>query len=135
MMKKGIETLLAEANAVIENYTVQDAMAKVEDEGVAFIDLRELDELHREGKLPGAVHAPRGMLEYYIDPESPYHKEIFSSGKEIIFYCASGGRSALAAQTAQEMGLSSVANLAGGLIAWKEAEGPVKMVTVSPRRS
>jgi rhodanese-related sulfurtransferase len=135
MMKKGIETLLAEANAVIENYTVQDAMAKVEDEGVAFIDLREVDELHREGKLPGAVHAPRGMLEYYIDPESPYHKEIFSSGKEIIFYCASGGRSALAAQTAQEMGLSSVANLAGGLIAWKEAEGPVKMVTVSPRRS
>ncbi len=64
MMKKGIETLLAEANAVIENYTVQDAMAKVGDEGVAFIDLRELDELHREGKVPGAVHAPRGMLEY-----------------------------------------------------------------------
>ena len=134
-MKKRIETLLAEANAVIENYTVQDAMAKVGDEGVAFIDLRELDELHREGKLPGAVHAPRGMLEYYIDPESPYHKDVFSSGKEIIFYCASGGRSALAAQTAQEMGLSSVANLAGSLIAWKEAEGPVKMVTVSPRRS
>ncbi len=135
MMKNGFKTLVAEANALIESYTVQDAMAKVGDEGVAFIDLRELDELHRDGRVPGAVHAPRGMLEFYIDPESPYHKEIFSSGKKIIFYCASGGRSALAAKTVQEMGLSPVAHVAGGLKAWREAEGPIKMVTVSPRRS
>ncbi len=126
MMKKGFKTLVAEANAAIESCTVQDAMAQVGDEGVAFIDLRELDELHRDGKVPGAVHAPRGLLEFYIDPESPYHKEIFSSGKKIIFYCASGGRSALATQTAQEMGLGPCVHVDGGIKAWKEAGGPIE---------
>jgi rhodanese-related sulfurtransferase len=126
MMKKGFKTLVAEANAVIESYTVQDAMTRVGDDSVAFIDLREIDELHRDGKVPGAFHAPRGMLEFYIDPESPYHKKIFSSGKKIIFYCASSGRSALATKTAQEMGLGSVAHVAGGIKAWKEAGGPME---------
>ena len=126
MMKKGFKTLVAEANAAIESYTVQDAMTRVGDDSVAFIDLREIDELHRDGKVPGAIHAPRGMLEFYIDPESPYHKEVFSSGKKIIFYCASSGRSALAAQTAQEMGLGSVAHVAGGIKAWREVGGPME---------
>ncbi|MEE9159050.1 MAG: rhodanese-like domain-containing protein, partial [Gammaproteobacteria bacterium] len=80
---------------------------------------------------PGAVHAPRGMLEFYIDAASPYHKEIFSSGKKIVFYCASGGRSSLAAQLAMEMGLPDVVHIGGGFKAWVKAGGPVERLTTT----
>lgn len=93
---------------------------------MVFIDVRDTPELDTKGTIPGAIHASRGMLEFHIDPESPYHIEEFVSGKELLFYCAVGGRSALAAQTAQEMGLSSIANVEGGFEAWIEVGGPTE---------
>ena len=90
------------------------------------MDLRDSAELQQEGKIPGAVHVNRGMLEFAIDPTTKYHNPVFSSGKKIVFYCAGGGRSALAAATAEDMGLDNVAHLAGGFKAWKEAGAPVE---------
>lgn len=129
-MKKGFKDLLAEANAVIETTSVEEALDRLGDEGTVFIDLRDAPELEREGKIPDALHASRGMLEFLVDPESPYHNSIFSSGKTFLFYCASGGRSAFAAQRAQEMGLTPVAHIGGGLQAWKEIGGPVETVNL-----
>jgi rhodanese-related sulfurtransferase len=118
--------LIAEANAVIRTVPTAEAIRRVGDPNVLFVDLRDTPELERDGRIPGAVHATRGMLEFLIDPASPYHNDVFSSGRELLFYCASGGRSALAAQTAQRMGLPRVAHVGGGLKAWKEAGGPVE---------
>ncbi len=131
--KKGYKDFLAEANAVVNTLEVADAINLVGEESVAFIDVREQEELDSSGKVPGAIHAPRGLLEFYIDAASPYHKEIFSSGKKIVFYCASGGRSALAAQLAMEMGLSDVAHVGGGFKAWVKAGGPVKQPTTTAK--
>ncbi|HEU0105098.1 MAG TPA: rhodanese-like domain-containing protein [Vicinamibacteria bacterium] len=89
----------------------------------AGVDLREPDERARDGMIPGAEPAPRGMLEFYADPESPYHKPVFASGKTLLLYCASAGRSALAARTLEEMGLEKVAHVAGGFRAWVAANG------------
>ena len=125
---KGCKQMLAEANAVIECIPAVDALRLLDDASVAFIDLRDAPELERDGKIPGAVQASRGMLEFLIDPASPYHNAVFSSGKRLVLYCASGGRSALAAQTARSMGLTDVAHICGGLRAWKEASGPVQDV-------
>lgn len=127
-MKKGFRALIAEANGQIETMSVAEARTRLDSDDVVFVDLREANELAKDGKIPGATHAPRGMLEFYIDPDSPYHLPVFSSGKSLLFYCASGGRSALAAQTAKTMGLSSVAHLAGGFKAWKEASAPTEAV-------
>lgn len=93
---------------------------------VAFVDLRDSSELQRDGKIPGAVHVNRGMLEFTLDPTLPYHNPVFSSGKKILFFRASGGRSALPADTAQNMGLSNVSHLGGGFNIWREANGPVE---------
>jgi rhodanese-related sulfurtransferase len=125
-MKTTVKDLLEKANSQIKTYEVADAMKRLEEKDAVFVDVRDEPELQEGGKIPGAVHASRGMLEFYIDPASPYHKEVFSSGKEIIFYCKSGGRSALAAQRAQEMGLEWVASMKGGFPAWKEQGGPVE---------
>jgi rhodanese-related sulfurtransferase len=125
---KGYKQLLAEANAAVITLSVEEAMDLLENEEVVFVDLRDYPELKRDGKLPGAIHATRGMLEFLIDPESPYHNPVFSSGKQFLFYCASGGRSALAAQRAQEMGMKAVAHINGGLKAWKEAGGVVETI-------
>lgn len=122
-MKKGYKTLLAEANQVVVTYTPAEAQALLGDESVIFVDIRDLPELERDGRIPGAVHASRGMLEFLVDPESPYHNPVFASGKKYLLYCASGGRSALAARQVQEMGLNPVAHLGGGLKAWREAGG------------
>lgn len=124
--KKGIKDLLAEANGHITTYTAGEVQQLLGDEDVVFIDVRDAPELQETGTLPGAVHASRGMLEYYVDKSSPYHREVFGSGKELVFYCKSGGRSALAAQRAQEMGVGKVASMAGGMLAWQEAGGPVE---------
>jgi rhodanese-related sulfurtransferase len=91
-----------------------------------FVDLRDPRELNREGRLPGAVHCPRGMLEFWIDPESPYHKPVFAQDKTFVFFCAAGWRSALSTATAQDMGLTPVAHIDGGFTAWKQAGGPVE---------
>jgi rhodanese-related sulfurtransferase len=127
-MQKGYKQLVAEANAVVETVPAAGAVQQLQNEDVVFIDIRDLPELERDGRIPGAVHASRGMLEFYADPESPYHKEVFASGKKFLLYCASGGRSALAAQRLQEMGLPRVAHLGGGIKAWKEANGPVEAI-------
>jgi len=124
MITKGIKELCAEAEAEIETVTAEEAIKLADDEAVQLIDIRDIRELWREGAVPGAMHAPRGMLEFWVDPESPYHREVFSSGKRFIFFCAGGLRSALATQSVQRMGLKPVAHIANGFAAWKEAGGP-----------
>jgi len=124
-MKKGYKQLLAEANAEITAVPATDALKLTGDQGVLFVDLRDPRELERDGQIPGAFHCPRGMLEFWIDPDSPYFKPVFGEAKRFIFYCASGWRSALSTKTAQDMGLENVAHLAGGFTAWREAGGEV----------
>lgn len=126
-MKKGVKEMVAEANAEIETITAQDALKLKDDPNVVLVDLRDIRELNRDGRVPGAFHAPRGMLEFWVDPESPYYKEIFGSGKKFAFFCAGGMRSALAAQAVQRMGLEPVCHIEGGFRAWKEAGGPIDM--------
>ena len=125
---KGCKALCAEAEAEIETITAEQAMALNGDDGVVIVDIRDIRELWREGRIPGTFHAPRGMLEFWIDPQSPYHKAIFAEDKRFVFHCASGLRSALAAQTAQRMGLKPVCHVAGGFTAWREAGGPIEPV-------
>ena len=126
-MKKGYKALLAEANAVIETLPVDQALRQHRDCEVVFVDLRDPREIQREGRIPGSFSCPRGMLEFWIDPESPYAKPIFAEDKRFLFYCASGWRSALAARTAQEMGLGKVAHIGGGFTAWRDGGGAVEM--------
>lgn len=123
-IKKGYKTLLAEANAEVQTLATAEAIALYGREDVVFVDLRDPRELDREGRMPGAFPCTRGMLEFWIDPESPYHKPIFAEDKRFVFFCAGGWRSALAAKTAQDMGLEKVAHVEGGFGAWKKAGGP-----------
>ena len=127
MITKGIKELCAEAETVVETWTVDEARNHLEDEDVVFVDIRDIRELWREGAIPGAVHAPRGMLEFWVDPESPYARDVFQSGKRFMFFCAGGLRSALAAKSVQEMGLSPVCHMAGGYSAWKKSTIPPKL--------
>jgi rhodanese-related sulfurtransferase len=122
---RGYKALIAEAEAKVVTLSVEQAMALHGRDDVVFVDLRDPRELEREGRMPGAFHCPRGMLEFWIDPESPYAKPVFQQDKQFVFFCAGGMRSALAAQTAQEMGLEPVAHLAGGFGAWKKAGAPL----------
>ena len=124
---KGYRALVAEAEAEIETLSVDAAKQAVAD-GATWVDLRDVRELHREGKIPGAVHAPRGMIEFWIDPESPYHREVLSSADRLVLYCNLGWRSALAAKSLQGMGLHDVAHLGGGFDAWRAAGEPVEEV-------
>ena len=127
-LKIGYKQMLADAEREIETLSVRDAIELHGNPDVTFVDLRDPRELVREGKIPGAFHATRGMLEFWVDPESPYHKDVFASGKRFVLYCQSGWRSALAAQTITRMGLERVAHVGGGFSAWKEAGGPVEAV-------
>ncbi|MEM7406453.1 MAG: rhodanese-like domain-containing protein [Pseudomonadota bacterium] len=126
MITKGIKQLCAEAEELIETWTIDDAKAHLEDENVVFVDIRDIRELWREGAIPGAVHAPRGMLEFWVDPASPYAKDVFQSGKRFMFFCAGGLRSALAARAVQEMGLAPVCHMEGGFGAWSKAGYPTE---------
>lgn len=121
----GYKDLIEAANREIETLSVQDAISLHGDENTVFVDIRDVRELDREGRIPGAFHCTRGMLEFWIDPESPYHKPVFAEDKRFVFFCASAWRSALATQTAQRMGLKPVAHIEGGFTAWKKAGGPV----------
>jgi rhodanese-related sulfurtransferase len=120
-MKKGYKQLVDEANAQIKTYSVAEAQAKLGDPQVQFIDVRDIRELEREGIVPGAFHAPRGMIEFWVDPDSPYFKPVFGENKEFILFCAAGWRSALTTKTVQDMGLENVAHIDGGFGAWKAA--------------
>jgi rhodanese-related sulfurtransferase len=123
---KGYKALLAEAEEAIETMDVAAVMALHDDPGVVLVDLRDPRELEREGRMPGAFHCTRGMLEFWIDPESPYAKPVFQEDRKFVFFCAGGWRSALAAKMAQDMGLKPVAHMKGGFGAWKQAGGPVE---------
>lgn len=131
-MAKGIKELLEEANREITTLAVETAKAHHGRDDTVFVDLRDARELEREGMIPGAFSCPRGMLEFWIDPLSPYHKPIFAEPKSFIFYCASGWRSALATKAAQEMGLTRVAHIEGGFGAWKKSDGLT--VAYAPKR-
>ena len=125
-MKKTVKSMVDEAMAAITTYSIDDARDLHGRDDVQFIDLRDVRELEREGLIPGAFHAPRGMLEFWVDPESPYHKPLFSEpGKRYVLFCAAGWRSALATQTMQEMGVAEVGHIDGGFTAWKAAGAPV----------
>ncbi len=122
---KGYRQLLAETGARIRTLSLDEARRRLDDPQVVFVDVRDVRELEREGLIPGALHAPRGMLEFWVDPQSPYYKEVFGSGKEFVLYCQSGWRSSLATAALQDMGLAPVCHIEGGFKAWKDAGFPV----------
>ena len=119
-----ITELVADAKARIDNLDPSQVAAELETQDIVLVDLREPRELDDSGVIPGAVHAPRGMLEFWADPTSPYHRSEFDPDRRTLLYCASGGRSALAAVTLQELGYRNVAHLDGGIKAWTEAGRP-----------
>ena len=121
MTAKSATDLVKEAKQQIENLTPQQVEKELINGNATLIDIRESEELKENGKIPGSVHAPRGMLEFYADASLPYHRPEFDKNKKIILHCASGGRSALAAATLKQMGYENVAHLDGGIKAWKEA--------------
>uniref|UniRef100_Q07Q06 Rhodanese domain protein n=1 Tax=Rhodopseudomonas palustris (strain BisA53) TaxID=316055 RepID=Q07Q06_RHOP5 len=125
-ISRGIKALLDEANAQIETLSAAQAIALVGNDEVVIVDIRDPREIERDGRVPGSFACTRGMLEFWIDPESPYAKPIFQQDKKFVLYCAGGLRSALAAKTAQDMGLTPVAHIEGGFAAWREAGGPVE---------
>jgi rhodanese-related sulfurtransferase len=120
----GFRALVDAAEREVETLSVAQAQTLFGRDDVVFVDLRDPRELQREGKLPGAIHCPRGMLEFWIDPDSPYFKPVFGEDKTFVFFCAGGWRSALAAQTAQRMGLKPVAHIKDGFSGWKKAGAP-----------
>lgn len=124
-MKQGYKALVDAATAQIKTYTVAEVQARLDDPNVQLVDVRDARELEREGIIPGAFHAPRGMIEFWVDPDSPYFKPVFGEPKEFIFFCAAGWRSALTTKTVQDMGLTPVAHIDGGFGAWKKAGAPV----------
>ena len=124
---KGFRALVDEANAQITSYTVEQVRARLgQDPRLQVVDIRDPRELEREGTVPGCVHAPRGMLEFWVDPESPYYKPVFGEDKEFVLFCGAGWRSALATRALQEMGMTNVAHIDGGFTAWSKAGAPVE---------
>jgi rhodanese-related sulfurtransferase len=128
----GYKALCEAAEREIETLTTEDAIKLAVRDDTVLVDIRDIRELQREGRVPGAYHCPRGMLEFWIDPQSQYHKPVFAQDKKFVFFCAGGLRSALAAQTAQRMGLKPVAHIKGGFSAWKKAGGPVERPETMP---
>lgn len=126
-IRKSVMAMVAEADAQVRKVEVDEALGMHGRGDVVFVDLRDIRELARTGRIAGARHVPRGMLEFWIDPESPYHKPFFAEDKTFVFYCAGAWRSALAAKTADDMGLGPVAHLGGGIQAWIDAGGPVDL--------
>lgn len=125
-LKKGIKDLVAEAEGSIKTIALQDAIARHSSGDLVFVDVRDVRELERDGMIPGAFHAPRGMIEFWVDPDSPYYKDVFGQDdKTYVLYCAAAWRSALTAKTLTDMGMTNVVQFADGFKAWKEAGGPV----------
>jgi len=124
MIKKGIKQLIAEAEKRTRGISVEEARKRQGDPGTVFVDLRDVRELERDGMIPGAFHAPRGMLEFWVDPDSPYYKPVFAEGKTFILYCQADWRGVLAAATLADMGMPDVLHLEGGYGEWTKAGGP-----------
>ena len=122
----GHKALCEQANKEVESVNVDRARAMMADEGATLVDIRDIRELKREGKISGAFHAPRGMLEFWIDPDSPYFKDVFAEDKKFVFHCASGWRSALSVATLNDMGFEA-AHLKEGFSTWADQGGPVEM--------
>lgn len=123
---KGIDKLIEDAMSQIKTMSTDEAIAAHGDDSVVFVDIRDVRELDREGMVPGAFHAPRGMLEFWVDPASPYHKDIFSDdSKTFVLYCQSAWRSVLATKTLSDMGMTNVKQFENGFGGWKKAGGPV----------
>ena len=129
-----VHNLIEAAEREVETLSVEAARALHGRDDVVFVDIRDIRELNRDGRVPGAFHCPRGMLEFWVDPESKYHKAVFAEDKRFVFFCAAGQRSALATQTAQRMGLKPVAHIAGGFGAWKTAVGPLEAPADKPKK-
>lgn len=125
-IKTGVKQLVDAANARITTIPIEEAKALLGDPTVQFVDIRDVRELEREGQIPGAFHAPRGMLEFWVDPKSPYFKTVFGEDKRFVLYCQSAWRSALATAALQDMGMDNIAHVEGGFNAWKGAGGQVE---------
>jgi rhodanese-related sulfurtransferase len=124
-LKKGIRRLIEEAAARTRGITAAEAETRLADAHTVFVDIRDVRELERDGMIPGAFHAPRGMLEFWVDPDSPYYKPVFTEGKTYVLYCAADWRAVLAAAALADMGLENVLHLEGGFSEWKKAGRPV----------
>ena len=127
-LKKGFRDFMAEAVSEVEIADVNEAARMLDDPNVLFVDVRDRSELLEHGKIAGAEHASRGMIEFLVDPSSPYHKQFFAQDKKFVLYCMSGGRSTLAAHRMKEMGFDKVCTLEGGFKAWKEAGGKIEAI-------
>jgi rhodanese-related sulfurtransferase len=128
-----VDALVEAAEREIETLAVADAIKLHGRPDVVFVDIRDIRELNRDGRVPGAFHCPRGMLEFWVDPQSKYHKPVFGEDKRFVFFCAAGQRSALATLTAKQMGLRPVAHIGGGFGAWRDAGGPVDAPPPKPK--
>lgn len=124
-LKTSSAQMVAEARARIDEIETRDLIAMVEDPDVVIVDIRDVRERQRSGFIPGSFHAPRGMIEFWVDPQSPYFKEIFGQDKKFVFHCASGWRSALTTATLQDMGFEA-SHLKEGFSTWAEQGGPVE---------
>ena len=134
-LKIGYQALINGAMAQIETVPLDQAQELLSDSDTVFVDIRDVRELEREGMIPNALHAPRGMLEFWVDPDSPYYKPIFGEGKRLVLYCASAWRSALATETLQKMGIPNVCHLEGGFSSWKKAGLPTVEKISKPHAS
>ena len=134
-LKIGYRSLIDGAMAQIDTIPLDQAQKWLSEPNTIFVDIRDVRELEREGMIPNALHAPRGMLEFWVDPDSPYYKPIFGEGKRLVLYCASAWRSALATETLQKMGLPHVCHLEGGFSAWKKAGLPTVEKVGKPHTS
>ena len=124
---KGFQALVDEAMEEVKSYSVESVRARLSDPKVQIVDIRDVRELEREGTVPGALLAPRGMLEFWVDPASPYFKPVFGDeGKEFILFCGAGWRSALATKTLQDMGMNNVAHIDGGFAEWLKQGAPTE---------
>jgi len=123
-LNKGIKALVAEAGERCRGISPDAAQARLGDPNTVFVDIRDVRELERDGMIPDAFHAPRGMLEFWVDPESPYYKPVFQEGKTFVLYCAADWRATLAAAALSDMGLANVLHLEGGFGEWKKAGRP-----------
>ena len=125
VLKTPVSEMVREARARIEEIETSEAISMLGDDSVLFVDLRDIRERQRSGFIPGSFHCPRGMLEFWVDPDSPYFKEVFGEDRKFVFHCASGWRSALSVATLNDMGFEA-AHLKDGFVSWEKAEGPIE---------
>ncbi len=125
-LKTSAAELVAAAKKEITEYLAVETIPLLEDDSVVIVDLRDVRERERSGFIPGSFHCPRGMAEFWVDPQSPYYKPIFGEDRQFIFHCASGWRSALTVKTLQDMGMQNIAHISDGFTGWQAADGPVE---------